>query len=135
MSAEIAVRFAGALQLGILSAAALVPYKLRMREQLRPLAPLMRQLVWVYAGFVVLMITSLGLVSLALADVLGGGGPLARALTGFIALFWGVRLALQFFVFDVKSNLTNRLYTLGYHALTVTFAYLTATFAWVTIRG
>jgi hypothetical protein len=59
---------------------------------------------------------------------------LARALTGFIALFWRAT-ALQFFVFDVKSYLTNRLYTLGYHALTVTFAYLAATFAWVTLRS
>jgi hypothetical protein len=55
--------------------------------------------------------------------------------TGFIAGFWGLRLALQFCLFDVKPYLTNRFFTIGYHALTVTFAYLAATFAWVALRG
>lgn len=135
MNLELAVRFGGTVQLGILTAAALLPQKLDLRGQLAKVDPLLGQLVWVYAAYVVTMIATLGAVSLGLADTLVGGTVLARCVTGFIAMFWGARLMLQFFVFDVKPYLTNRLYALGYHALTVAFLYLAVTFTWVTLQG
>lgn len=135
MNAEFAVRIAGVMQLGILSAAAVLPGKLEWRKQLGLLSPLVRQLFVVYAVYVVTMIAALGLVSLTMADALVAPSTLARCVTGFIALFWTGRLLLQFFVFDVKPYVTNRWYALGYHALTVTFVYLSATFLWVTFFG
>jgi len=135
MNLELAVRFGGVVQLGILSVATLLPHKLDLKTQLRKVDPLLRQLVWVYGAYVVLMIATLGAVSLGLADVLVGGTPLGRAVTGFIAVFWTARLILQFFVFDVKPYLTNRLYALGYHMLTVAFLYLSVTFTWAALHG
>ncbi|MCE9605145.1 MAG: hypothetical protein K8U03_09625 [Planctomycetia bacterium] len=132
---ELAVRLGGVLQLGVLTASALVPRKLEWRRQLRPLDPLLRQLVWTYGAFIVLIIAALGALSLGMSETLVGGTPLARCVTGFIAAFWSIRLTLQFFVFDVKPYLTNRLYALGYHSLTVAFLYLAVVFTWVTIRG
>lgn len=133
MNAELAVRIAGVMQLGLLSAAAVLPGKLEWRKQLDLLSPLVRQLFVVYAIYVVSMIAALGAISLGLADVLVGGTVLARCVASFIALFWTGRLLLQFFVFDTKPYITSRLYALGYHALTVTFIYLSATFVWVAL--
>ena len=88
------------------------------------LPPLLRQLFWVYGSFIVLVIISFGAISLVHADVLASGHPLARSMSGMIALFWSARLAVQWFVFDATPFLTNTLLKLGYHLLTVAFIAL-----------
>ena len=133
MNMETLVRIGGVLQLGVLTAAGLVPTVLDWRRQLASADRLVRQLMWVYAGYVVLMIASLGLLSLLQADALLSGTPLARIVTGFIALFWSIRLVLQLFVFDSEQYLTNWFLRLGHHGLTVTFTYLSIVFTWATL--
>ena len=120
---------AGAIQLLILIASAVVPFKLEWRSALASLPKLHRQLYWVYGGYVVLSIVALGLICLFHAEALASGTPLARSFCGYAAVFWGVRLALQG-VLEVKPLLTHPLWRLGYHALTLAFLYLTAVFAY-----
>jgi len=122
----------GVCQLGILTASAIVPFRLNWREELRSLSPLHRQMYWVYGGYVVLGIIALGLISLCNSQELASGGRLARGVCGYIALFWGCRVCLQP-VFDVKQHLTAWWLRLGYHSLTVVFAYLTIIYAWAAL--
>ncbi|MBM4072895.1 MAG: hypothetical protein FJ271_28800 [Planctomycetes bacterium] len=96
---------AGLVHFGVLTAAALVPSRLKWHEQLNKLPRLQRQMYWVYGGYVVLAIVAFGTISVFLAAELASGSPLARALCGYIAIFWGIRVALQG-VFDVKPHLT-----------------------------
>jgi len=114
------VRVAGAAHFGILIASALVPFRLDWKAAFAPLPALHRQMYWVYGGYVVLSIVAFGLVSLTCAEELTGGTRLARAVCGYIAVFWGVRLGLQA-VFDAKPYLTTWWLKAGYHALTVLF--------------
>jgi hypothetical protein len=90
---------AGVGQLGVLIASALVPFQLRWREELQPLSRLHRQMYWVYGGYVVLSIIAFALLSIVNAGELASGGGLARGFCAYVAVFWGVRLALQA-VFD-----------------------------------
>ena len=113
----------GIFHFGVLTAGALVPVVLDFRGQLKNVSGLMRQLVWVYAIFIFLTIVAFGIVSVTFAETLAGGTPLARAVCGFIALFWTARLVIQFFVFDAKPYLRNSFLKLGYHGLTVVFTY------------
>lgn len=131
---ESCVRIGGVLQLGILTASALVPRLLDWRRQLRPLDPLLRQLVWTYGGYVVLMIVGLGSLSLTQAAALTDGTALARSIAGFITVFWSIRLFLQLVLFDSERYLTTRILRWGHHGLTITFIYLVVVFAWATIR-
>ena len=124
---------AGLLHFGILIASALVPQALDWRRELARLSPLSRRLVWVHGGYVVLMIVGLGAVATTQAGPLAAQTPLARAVCGFIALFWGIRLLLQYGVLDAKPHLGNRLLRAGYHALTLSFAFLTGVFAWAAL--
>jgi hypothetical protein len=124
---ETLITLAGAGQLCVLVASALVPSRLGWRRELGKLARLHRQMYWVYAGYVVLSIIAFGFISLFNARELAGGGGLARWLCGYIAVFWGVRLALQGFL-DVKEHLTAGWLKLGYHALTVLFAAFTVVY-------
>ena len=123
----------GISHLGILIASALVPSRLNWREELRPLPRLHRQMYWVYGGYVVLCIVAFGLISLFHARELAGGGGLARGFCLFVSVFWGIRIALQA-VFDVKDHLTAWWLRLGYHGLTLLFAYLTLVYGWAALR-
>ena len=59
---------------------------------------------------------------------------LARGVCAYIAVFWGVRLALQA-VFHVKAHLTAWCLRGGYFALTVLFAWFTLVYAVASLRG
>jgi hypothetical protein len=125
-----ALYLGGALHFGILIASALAPRALDWRKNLAPLPELLRQMFWVYGAFIVLMIISFGTLTLFHAETLASGSPLARSVCAMIAVFWAVRLGVQFFVFDAKPFLTNWLYRIGYHGLTVVFILLVAIYGW-----
>jgi len=52
---------------------------------------------------------------------------------GYIAIFWGVRLALQW-VLDVEAQLSSGWLRLGYHVLTILFACFALLFGFATLR-
>src|SRR5262245_22546596 len=90
----LAIRIAGVLQLGVLVASALVPIRLDWRAALAPLPRLLRQLVWVYGGYIVLAIVGLGTLCLVNGPELASGSWLARSVAAYLACFWGIRLVL-----------------------------------------
>jgi hypothetical protein len=124
---------AGAAQLGILIASALVPSQLKWKTELAVLSRLHRQMYWIYGAYVVLAIASFGLICLFNSAELANGSGLARGLCGYIAIFWGVRFALQW-VLDAKSHLSTWWLKLGYHVLTVLFVSFTLLFAFTALR-
>ncbi|HSJ00812.1 MAG TPA: hypothetical protein VK956_00110 [Verrucomicrobium sp.] len=129
-----ALYLAGGLHFAILSASALVPVVLDWKTVLKPLPAFVRTLFWVYGLFIVLMIVSLGTVTLLHAPAMVQGDPVARTLAGMIAVFWGLRLIVQLFIFDASAYLTNIWLKLGDHALTVVFLFFTTIFTLVALR-
>lgn len=119
----------GILHFGILIASGLIPQVLDWKRALQPLDPLLRHLIWVHGAFVVLMIVLFGALSVLLPNELAGGTILARAVCGGIGLFWGIRLGIQFFLFDARAYLTKPLLKIGYHGLTVVFLYNTIVYS------
>ena len=115
---------AAALQLAILIASALVPHALNWRENLAGLHPFLRSLFWVYGSFIVFIIIGFSVLTFTNAGAMADGDPVARSVCLFIALFWAVRLFVQFAIFDPRPFLTNWIYKAGYHALTIAFAGL-----------
>ena len=124
---------AGIAQLSVLIASAIVPFQLQWRRELSVLPRLHRQMYWVYGGYVVLSIVAFGVMSILNASELAGGSGLARGVCAYIAVFWGIRVALQP-VFDVKSHLTRWWLMVGYHTLTLLFVSFTVLFAWAALR-
>lgn len=120
------LRLTGGLHFGILIASALVPQVLDWKRTLATLPQLVRELFWVHGAFIVLTIVGLGTITLVCADELATRTLLARCFTGFAALFWGLRLTLQFVLFRPDAYLTTWYLRAGYHGLTIVFAILTA---------
>lgn len=133
MSLSLLIQLAGGAQLGILVASALVPSQLDWKSVFASMPKLHRQMYWTYGGYVVLAIIFNGAVCLAAAPELAAGGTLARMVSGYITLFWGVRVCLQA-VFEVKPFLKTWWLRAGYHLLTLLFLAFTALFAYVTIH-
>jgi hypothetical protein len=121
---KLLLQFAAALQLLILIASALTPRVLEWRTNLAALHPFLRKLFWVYGAFIVMVIIGFSTLTFLHADAMATREPVARSLCVFIAIFWGTRLFVQFAIFDPQPFFTNWFYQLGYHALTVIFAFL-----------
>jgi hypothetical protein len=126
------VFFAGVGQVGVLIASAIVPFRLNWRHELRGLSRLHRQMYWVYGGYVVLSIVAFAWLSVVHSRELASGSGLARGISAYIAVFWGIRLALQA-VFDVKAHLTAWWLKAGYFVLTLLFAGFTVVYTWAAL--
>ena len=125
---------AGIGQLFVLMASALVPFRMKWRDELRGLSRLHRQMYWVYGGYIVLSIAALAAISIVNPRELASGSGLARGFCGYAALFWGIRTGLQA-IFDVKDHLTAWWLRVGYLVLTVIFAGLTIVYAWAALQS
>ncbi|HEY7117468.1 MAG TPA: hypothetical protein VH475_12845 [Tepidisphaeraceae bacterium] len=123
------IRFGGVCQLSLLIAGGLAARVLDWRHELLRVCRLSRHMIWTHAAFVVMTLIAFGLISLFNAGDLASGQVTGRWLCGFIAVFWGARLFVQFFVFDATPHLTNRVLAVGYHTLTAVFCYLTIVYA------
>lgn len=124
---------AGAGHFGVVIASCLVPRALGWKQQLAPLHPFMRQLFWVYGIFITLATILFGTLTLVFAREMTAGDPVGRGLAAAIALYWGARLGVQWFVFDASAFKTTVWHKLGDHTLTAAFVYITAVYAWVAL--
>lgn len=120
---------AGIGHFGILIASAMTPFVLDWKTVLKPLPPFLHKLFWVYGGFIVLVIIGMGTLTFLNLKPMAEGDPIARSIAGFIAIFWGARLIVQIFIFDVKNYLRNIWLKLGYHTLTAAFIYFTCLYS------
>ena len=120
---EVAVILAGLAQLAIASSSVFIPYLLGWREETARLRPLTRQVFWTYAAYILSIHIAFGTLSLLAPRALTDGSTLARAVCAFIAVYWGVRLVLQFAVFDRSVN-ARPLYRFAEVVYVSAFAYL-----------
>jgi hypothetical protein len=122
------VMLAGIGQLAVIVVSLAIPRILRWREQMTTWRPLIRQMFWTYAGYIWTTNLCFGLVSTIGPHWLLDGSPLAAAVTGFIALYWGARLIIQFAYFDRSELPAGPGHRLAEFAMVALFAYLTLTY-------
>ena len=112
---------AGAVQLTMIGANCLLPKKLRCRENLVKVSPMIRALFvvhWVYIVFVLGIFTSL---CFWFAPELAGASRLGRFLSLAMAVFWLLRVPIQLFFYDPEIRRQNRLADITF---LLTFSYL-----------
>ena len=100
---------AGVAHLGIAAANFVLPAKLRYRENLSKVSPIIRQIFIVHAAYIVGVLVIFGLLCFFCAPELVGGSRLGRFLSASLALFWLSRSAIQFFYYDPELKRQNRL--------------------------
>ncbi|MEX0713953.1 MAG: hypothetical protein WD278_16565 [Pirellulales bacterium] len=129
------VMAAGIGQIALVIASPLIPRLLGWREDTAKLRPLTRQIFWTWASYIWLSHLSFGLLSALAPGWLLDGSPLAAAVTGFIALWWGARLVIQFACIDREGAGSGLGVRLGEAALVTLFVGLTAVYACATVAN
>lgn len=106
----------------------LIPKVLQWKQHLNALQPLLRQMFWTYAAYILVINFCFGIVSLAGANELLSGSFLAKSITLFISIYWLTRIGIQFFYFDRTNAPKGAIYTLGETALVLLFVFFSAVY-------
>ncbi|QYM77925.1 hypothetical protein K0B96_11445 [Horticoccus luteus] len=129
----LAVRLAGAFHFVTLTFACFTPIPPDWDKNLAALPPIHRRFAIAQNFSIGATIAVLGLFSLVFAPTLVAGAPLARALCGATALFWGGRLCVLPWL-NVRPVLTTPLLRLGYALLLTQCTLYAAAYAWLALR-
>lgn len=127
------VRLAGSFHFVTLVLASLTPIPPDWEENLAKLPPIHRRFSIAQNFSIGATIAALGLFSLIFAPELVGGTPLARALCGVTALFWGGR-ALVLPWLGVRPTLTTPRLRLGYTLLLIECTVYAGGYGWLAVR-
>ena len=134
MNAVILLKLASLTYLGLIAAGLLMPKVTGLWTDTKKLSPFAQGLFRTYYAFIGLCLVSFGAGSWVFAAELAAGAPLARAMCGFLALFWLLRLIAAAGVLDVSPYITDGWRRLGYQATNVAFGALPFLYAWLALR-
>ncbi len=135
MNDTLLLKLAALSYLGLIAAGLFMPGVVDLCEHLRPLPDFIRKLFWVYYSFVGLCLVAFGVGTFVFAEQLASGTQLARAVCGFLAIFWTVRFIAGTFVFDLRPYLTNAWRRAGLTAANIVFTCLPIIYGWVALNG
>lgn len=135
MNTTLLIQLAGLTYIGLIAAGLLMPRVVNLRAHIATLPPFVGRLFWVYYTFIGLCLMSFGALSLFAAPHLADGSLLARAVCGFLAAFWTLRLIAASFIFDVRPYLTSIWLKIGYQLTNLVFALLPVIYLWAALKG
>src|ERR1700746_716541 len=95
---------AGAVQMVILLANIPLPKKLRCRENLARVSPMIRAVFIVHWAYIVLVLGIFIALCFGFASDLAGGSRLGRFLSTAMAIFWLARVPVQLFFYDPETG-------------------------------
>lgn len=123
------LRIGGALLIALALAHVQFSKRFRWREESARLSPFNRQVLLVHAFFIALAIGLMGLLMLGWPRALATPSVLGKPITAGLAIFWAIRLYVQWFVYDRELWRGKRFETAVHLAFTAFWAYLTVLFA------
>jgi len=124
---------AGLVQLAVALSSIAIPRLLGWRQEVAVLKPLTRRIFWTYSGYILGIHIWFALVSIFCAAELTGGSRLAAFVTGFISLYWLVRVIGQFTWYDRSIASTRLLFRLAEIAYVTAFTSLTIVYGWAAV--
>jgi len=116
---------AGLVQVAIASANLFLPAKLKYRENLAHVSPIIRQIFVVHSVYIVGVVLLFAAATLGFAGEIASGHGLGRFLAAAIAVFWLLRAPVQLLYYDATLRKENRW---GDVAFTAAALFLAATY-------
>jgi hypothetical protein len=107
---------AGAVQLVMCAANIFLPRRLKYRENLSRVSPIIRQVFFVHSAYIVGVVALFAAATFFFAAELTSGHGLGRFLAAAIALFWLCRIPVQLFYYDPVLRRENRAGDFAYMA-------------------
>jgi hypothetical protein len=105
-----------------------IPRVLQWQKHLKNLQPLLRQMFWTYAAYILMINFSFGIVSVFGSYELMDHSFLAKSITLFIGVYWLGRIGIQFFYFDMSDAPKGVVYTVGKIGLIGLFVFFALTY-------
>lgn len=130
MSTTLHLQIAGSLLLVLSALGLTLPRRFGWRAELERVSLLTRQVFFVHAKFITLIVVFMGILSIGWAHELTTPVPLATPVLAGLMIFWGVRLFMQWGVYDRRLWVGNRFNTTMHYVFTVFWIYLTAVYGW-----
>jgi len=125
------IQIAGAVQLAIVLANLPLATRLQYRKNLAGASEIVRQVFYVHAAYIVLVVLGFAALALLFPAELSSGRPIGRFLSAFLAIFWLLRVPIQLFYYPVEIRRQNRLADVIF---TVAFAFLAVVFGLAAMR-
>lgn len=122
---KICIILSGIGHIGLSLVSLMIPKMLNWKEGLKDLKPLLRQMFWTYAGYILCINFCFGIVSILGAEELLNKSFLAKSVCLFIGLYWLARVFIQFLYFDKTDAPKGLIFTLGEIALVSMFVGFT----------
>ncbi len=121
---------AGLAQIGLVAGSLAIPRILNWRLELAKTQPLIKQMFWTYAAYILVINLCFGLLSAFDYRELTNGSHMAMLVTGFIAAYWISRVLIQFLYFDRTNFPTGRMHKWGEAVLVTLFIFLSLVYSW-----
>jgi hypothetical protein len=126
---DLLLKLAGLAQVALVAGSFAIPKVLNWGNELAKVQPLIKQMFWTYAAYILVINLSFGLLSLFGANELVNGSALALLVTGFITLYWVSRVLIQFFYFDRSNFPTGKWNKLAEVLLVMLFIFLSIVYS------
>lgn len=128
----IALQLSGAILALLGLAHTAFPRYFRWREETKQLSLLTRQVLYVHTGLIGLTVFLIGILNMTCAHDLTNT-TLGKRISLGLALFWGIRLIVQFFGYSPKLWRGKRFETIIHILFSVFWAWLTTLFLLVAL--
>src|SRR4028118_690619 len=129
-SLELNLKLAGLALMLLGVAHAFFGSRFNWKQEFEKVSLLNRQIFYVHTFFIALVVTLLGILAFFYTAVLLEPTQLARVVLCGIVIFWGCRLAVQFFGYDASLWKGDRFNTWMHILLSLLWLYLVSVFAW-----
>ena len=123
------IRLAGLAQTGLVAGSIFIPKALGWKGELAKVQPLIKQMFWTYAAYILVINLCFGLLSMFDYRELTNGSNLAIIINGFIAVYWMSRVLIQFFYFDRANFPAGKWNRLAEVVLVLLFISLSAVYS------
>ena len=131
MSADTLVlhlRIVGVVMAWLVIVNLIVPKWFRWREEMAALSALNRQIFLAHNVFLILSLAMLSALLLTSATALLEPTPLSRMLLIGLAIFWGLRMVMQWAFYSADIWRGHRFYTAMHYVFSAVWIYVTAVF-------
>jgi hypothetical protein len=128
------VEITGGLLMSLALLHVVFPHYFRWKEETASLSLLTRQILYVHTFFIAMTVFLMGLLCLTCAADLMHT-PLGQPICLGLAVFWGMRLVIQFFGYSSKLWRGKAFETFTHIAFTLFWGWLTALFLIVALKS
>jgi hypothetical protein len=119
---------AGLSQIVLVIGSLAIPMILNWRLELAKVQPLIKQMFWTYAGYILVINLCFAVISVCDFKDLTNRSNLAVLINGFIAAYWISRVLIQFFYFDRENFRKGHWHKVGEVVLVTLFILLSAVY-------